>query len=303
MGGCQVVLCRWREQQTDGVDARARQMFDEELLHTLGRQPGCEILVTPHLYDLTVDGPTLARLRSLAGPLVVLAWLPERATCWLLRKAGVEGRLATMPARHGQDAHGATDGMPRPMWCVDLCAYEKAEACVAAIAPILASVSPGGGSTRRGAAVETLDEPTSARWYPVIDYDRCKTCLECLNFCLFGVYGLDAAEAVRVEQPDACRPGCPACARVCPSRAILFPECPDPEIAGRANAPADGLFSGANGGPLPAGVPRSSSGERGGTDRTGGRPDKERRIRTQGPTPIQGGSLDDLVDDVDDFDV
>ncbi|OHB63527.1 MAG: hypothetical protein A2Y77_11365, partial [Planctomycetes bacterium RBG_13_62_9] len=34
-------------------------------------------------------------------------------------------------------------------------------------------------------------------WFPVIDYDRCKNCKQCLNFCLFGVYG--QSEDGRVE--------------------------------------------------------------------------------------------------------
>ena len=29
------------------------------------------------------------------------------------------------------------------------------------------------------------------RWYPVIDYSRCTNCMECIDFCLFGVYGVD----------------------------------------------------------------------------------------------------------------
>ena len=54
------------------------------------------------------------------------------------------------------------------------------------------------------------------RWYPVIDYSRCTNCMECIDFCLFGVYGIDQQETILVEQPDNCRKGCPACSRVCP---------------------------------------------------------------------------------------
>lgn len=86
-----------------------------------------------------------------------------------------------------------------------------------------------------------IDEPTSRRWYPVIDYSRCTNCLECLDFCLFGVYGISAAEAILVEQPDNCRKGCPACSRVCPENAIIFPQHKSPAIAGSANGEAGGL--------------------------------------------------------------
>jgi len=35
-----------------------------------------------------------------------------------------------------------------------------------------------------------------------------------------------------VEQPDNCRQGCPACSRVCPENAIIFPQHKTPTIAG-----------------------------------------------------------------------
>jgi Pyruvate/2-oxoacid:ferredoxin oxidoreductase delta subunit len=61
-------------------------------------------------------------------------------------------------------------------------------------------------------------------WFPVIDYDRCVNCKQCLNFCLFGVYALSDDDAVEVAKPDGCKTNCPACARVCPERAIIFPK-------------------------------------------------------------------------------
>jgi len=61
-------------------------------------------------------------------------------------------------------------------------------------------------------------------WFPVIDYDRCKNCKQCLSFCLFGVYGLDATGRVAVVNPQGCKTNCPACARICPDVAIIFPK-------------------------------------------------------------------------------
>jgi NAD-dependent dihydropyrimidine dehydrogenase PreA subunit len=75
-------------------------------------------------------------------------------------------------------------------------------------------------------------EEAGRRWYPVIDFSRCTNCMECLDFCLFGVYGVDRAETILVEQPDNCRKGCPACSRVCPENAIIFPQHKSPAIAG-----------------------------------------------------------------------
>lgn len=81
-----------------------------------------------------------------------------------------------------------------------------------------------------------MEEHPARRWYPVIDYSRCTNCMECIDFCLFGVYGVDRGETILVEQPDNCRKGCPACSRVCPENAIMFPQHKTPAIAG---APVD----------------------------------------------------------------
>ncbi len=88
--------------------------------------------------------------------------------------------------------------------------------------------------------VVTIDEHPGRRWYPVIDFSRCTNCMECIDFCLFGVYGVDGAQTILVEQPDNCRKGCPACSRVCPSNAIMFPQHKTPAIAG-ASVDAGGL--------------------------------------------------------------
>jgi NAD-dependent dihydropyrimidine dehydrogenase PreA subunit len=84
-----------------------------------------------------------------------------------------------------------------------------------------------------------LPEDTGRRWYPVIDYSRCTNCMECIDFCLFGVYGVDALDRILVEQQDSCKKGCPACSRVCPANAIIFPHHKTAAIAG-----AEGEVSG-----------------------------------------------------------
>lgn len=86
---------------------------------------------------------------------------------------------------------------------------------------------------------DLLPEDTRRRWYPVIDYSRCTNCMECIDFCLFGVYGLDALDRILVEEQDNCKKGCPACSRVCPENAIIFPQHKTPAIAG-----ADGEIGG-----------------------------------------------------------
>jgi NAD-dependent dihydropyrimidine dehydrogenase PreA subunit len=92
-----------------------------------------------------------------------------------------------------------------------------------------------------GEPIRILEE-TGRRWYPVIDFSRCTNCMECLDFCLFGVYGVDRFETILVEQPDNCRKGCPACSRVCPANAIIFPQHKTPAIAGSPEAGGAAAF-------------------------------------------------------------
>jgi len=90
---------------------------------------------------------------------------------------------------------------------------------------------------KNGPGLVVLGESQGHRWYPVIDYTRCTNCLECIDFCLFGVYGVDHRDTILVENQDNCKRGCPACSRVCPENAIIFPEHKLPAIAG---APGEG---------------------------------------------------------------
>lgn len=60
-------------------------------------------------------------------------------------------------------------------------------------------------------------------WFPVIDYSRCTNCMQCLSFCLFEVYGVKDGK-IDVRNRDNCKTDCPACSRVCPEVAIMFPK-------------------------------------------------------------------------------
>lgn len=60
-------------------------------------------------------------------------------------------------------------------------------------------------------------------WYPTLDKDACAECGKCLEFCPFGVYEM-VDDRVAVVQPQHCKNNCPACARQCPTSAIIFPK-------------------------------------------------------------------------------
>ena len=98
--------------------------------------------------------------------------------------------------------------------------------------------SAANSDTNGSANVTRIEAEGGRRWYPVIDFSRCTNCMECIDFCLFGVYGVDKVDTILVEQPDNCRKGCPACSRVCPENAIIFPQHKTPAIAGSLESAA-----------------------------------------------------------------
>jgi len=168
------------------------------------------------------------------------------------------------PEEERPPAIGPTGAIPdRRIYCLDLRDFNKAEPYVGEVRRIVAEVREWRASKAREKAVnspalvqlglaavapstnghaangalaaftpEALLEPAGRRWYPVIDYSRCTNCLECLDFCLFGVYGVDSLERIVTENQDQCKKGCPACSRVCPQQAIIFPEYKSAAIAG-----------------------------------------------------------------------
>jgi NAD-dependent dihydropyrimidine dehydrogenase PreA subunit len=289
----------------------AKRQLEEDIVAALLMEPGIDVVVIPHLYDLKPDGTGMLALRGIMGNMIVLSWLYERAARWTLDRFGIRGKegLTTIKAEdddadeedsdaeEAQSANGKervidTREVPnRKIYCLDLrvhtsaapyidevkrIARENAMQLVGLDGWIGGSPKPeqlqryiqptndtalGLGSTAgnalrgvplvaemKSSSIETPSPalpstPHSAlriphsgdetrRWYPVIDFSRCTNCMECIDFCLFGVYGVDGAETILVEQPDNCRKGCPACSRVCPENAIIFPQHKTPTIAG-----------------------------------------------------------------------
>jgi len=88
---------------------------------------------------------------------------------------------------------------------------------------------------------EALKREYGVPWYPVIDRTRCSGCGTCHDYCLFSAYAQEPravpAERVRVTAPLNCKTGCPACARLCPEAALIFPFCAEAELNGEIETP------------------------------------------------------------------
>ncbi|MCM2374466.1 4Fe-4S dicluster domain-containing protein [Aporhodopirellula aestuarii] len=236
----------------------AKRALEQAIADAAGKIADLDVVIVPHLYDLPKNGESINRLRAIEGDVILASWIFPRAAHWVLDRNGVGGNVgkvllgnddsdeddaeSTLGEQQSADAADSTvrmtDLYPRPdrkIFCIDLKSSEDTTEFVAEIYRILGLDSEPADSRALpivGGKIESVDEATGRRWYPVIDYSRCTNCMECVDFCLFGVYGVDGVESIMVEQPDNCRKGCPACSRVCPENAIIFPQHKAPAIAG-----------------------------------------------------------------------
>ena len=269
----------------------AKRQLEEDIVGGLLMEPGIDLVVIPHLYDLKPDGTGLLALCGIMGNMIVLSWLYERGARWTLDRSGIRGREgmttiklaedeeadedeeeagADQPADEKQRVIDSREVPNRRIYCIDLRVHDTAQPYIDEVKRIARENSMQlvgleswiGGSPKpeqmqrflqptndtalrppveiksapaeppSPALLTRVEEAPDRRWYPVIDYSRCTNCMECIDFCLFGVYGVDRVETILVEQPDNCRKGCPACSRVCPENAIIFPQHKTPTIAG-----------------------------------------------------------------------
>lgn len=192
----------------------------------------------PDLCQLAAtQDPLLASIATKAN-LKILACYP-RAVRWLFYSAGaplrhdagedveifnlressvedVVGRLG-VAASETMPSNSVAVSKPAPVPMPDLSTPTK--------------IPPSKTSERESVAVQEIRADLAARkpghwkpWFPVIDFDRCTNCMQCLSFCLFDVYGVAADGQIEVRNQDKCKADCPACSRVCPEVAIIFPK-------------------------------------------------------------------------------
>ncbi len=178
-------------------DTKTDRRAAEDALLARAVAAGATVWLVNHLYHLAEDCALWRDLAAQPGPLAVASWLHPRPAEALMRK------------------HGA---WPAGSIAADLADVDEATWAAIAAALALDAAMPG--------TVVERDDAAGERWYPVIDTAKCVECSHCLQFCLFGVYGRDADGHLVASQPDRCKAGCPACSRICPQGAIIFPRIP-----------------------------------------------------------------------------
>ena len=257
--------------QSRSQNPKKRELEEQIVAGLLGER-GIDVTVVPNLYDLKPDGTGMLCLSGIAGDLVVCSWLFPRAARWILDRNQIRGQegvsllkslgeseddeeLVEEEAEEKPRVLDRREQPPRKIYCLDLRAHEESTVYIDEVKRIAEELATptvelsgwingnpkpeqmerflaADESKSKPAGPIVIDEDPKRRWYPVIDMSRCTNCLECIDFCLFGVYGIDGQETILVEQPDNCRQGCPACSRVCPENAIIFPQHKTPTIAG-----------------------------------------------------------------------
>ena len=161
---------------------------------------GHEVAVVPDLCRMAAErDPALAELA--AAGCAVAACFPRAAKA-LLERGGAE-----------------TAGVE----FVNL-RTEDVDAVVAAI----------GGDAKSTPSLPAAESDAWPPWFPVLDHARCSSCGQCMNFCLFGVYTRGEDKKIEVANPANCKNLCPACARICPEAAIIFPKVDESPINGDA---------------------------------------------------------------------
>lgn len=211
-----------------------------DALLTRLQQAGLPVVVVDDLCGTCTATPPAQLPIPADGALTVLACYP-RAVRWLLHRAGLAvtpASLSVLNLRTQDDNAVLAALLPGVTAHLDLPGGRSSrDAGVTSMSP---PMSQGLAGARPSTPSRDTDAPSPCwiPWFPVIDYDRCVHCRQCVSFCAFGVYADDGG-TVAVTQPRNCKDNCPACARICPQQAIIFPKVPDTPINGAEVSEAD----------------------------------------------------------------
>ena len=309
-----------------------KRALEEDLAAALSHHEHLRVVVTTNLYDLQPEGPGVSALRDIEGDFALISWLYPRSAHWILDRYHVHGRVGEVllqgeidedeedePETEQEELERVIDQRELPdrsIYCLDFRVEKTPWPYVEELLRIAAECGAapkeedpmqwlqGAPQAEQLArflqptdALQRVDGDKGRRWYPVIDFSRCTNCMECIDFCLFGVYGVDKAETILVELPDNCRKGCPACSRVCPENAIVFPQHKTPAIAG-ASVEAGGLKIDLS---RLFGAPESDEDAAAVAER-----ERNEQLIMAGREPVKAGpkdDLDNLIDELDELDL
>jgi len=173
--------------------------LENELAELCCKECSVDVLFIPHLYDLSDSSDVWNAIRSIEGRLLFVTWIYPRPAEIILAKNLINSESDLV---------------------IDFKEFQTSSECYQAIKDKL---TPECDAALNAGTINEINQTAPERWYPVIDSSLCVNCGNCLQFCIFNVYTYDESRHVTATNPDNCKTGCPACSRICPQGAIIFP--------------------------------------------------------------------------------
>src|SRR5215470_7384924 len=89
-----------------------KRSLEESIVAALIMEPGLDVSVIPHLYDLNAEHTGRLFLEGVHGDMVVLSWLYPRAAFWLLDRDGIQGQFGETKLKPPADDDEDDEGEP-----------------------------------------------------------------------------------------------------------------------------------------------------------------------------------------------
>ena len=71
----------------------AKRKLEEDIVAGLLFENGIDVTIVPNLYDIKPESTGMLALRQIAGNVVVVSWLFERAAHWILDRNAITGHV------------------------------------------------------------------------------------------------------------------------------------------------------------------------------------------------------------------
>jgi len=91
-----------------------KRALEESIVAALLMEPGLEVSVIPHLYDLGPDHTGRLFLGSVRGDMVFLSWLFPRAAFWAMDRDGIKGHWGETQIKPPAEDDDEEAGKPQP---------------------------------------------------------------------------------------------------------------------------------------------------------------------------------------------